>query len=111
MRIKAPAGLGASGSALWRATVADFDLAEHELQQLLQACRLADLLDQLAAVVAAEGPTVTDPATGASKPHPVVVELRQQRLVLARLLAALRVPDADDHRPQRRTGARGVYRR
>ncbi len=109
MKVKVPAGLKASGAALWRSVVEDFDLSEHERAQLLQAARLTDTLDQLQAVLTTEGPTVPDPATGASKPSPVLVELRQQRITLARLLGALRVPDADDRRPQRRTGARGVY--
>jgi len=44
------------------------------------------------------------------KAHPALVESRQQRIVFARLLAALRLPD-DQHgeRPQRRQ-VRGVYR-
>jgi hypothetical protein len=48
------------------------------------------------------------------RPHAALVELRQQRIVLARLVVALRVPlgDQDEEsapaRLQRR-GARGVY--
>jgi hypothetical protein len=42
-----------------------------------------------------------------------LVEARQQRIGLARLLAALRLPageeEADDRRPQRQMGVRGVY--
>ena len=42
--------------------------------------------------------------------HPALVELRQQRIALARLLAALRVPTGEDTgRAQHRTGVRGVY--
>ena len=45
--------------------------------------------------------------------HPALVEARQQRIALARLLAALRLPageeEAGDRRPQRRMGVRGVY--
>lgn len=41
------------------------------------------------------------------KANPAVVEIRQQRIVLARLLAALKIPAADDTVKQ---GApRGVY--
>src|SRR3546814_1101361 len=50
------------------------------------------------------------------KAHPGVVEMRQQRIALARLLAALRLPAGEEgalgtpaRRPQRRGGARGVY--
>ncbi|MFC5208610.1 hypothetical protein ACFPM0_18860 [Pseudonocardia sulfidoxydans] len=41
--------------------------------------------------------------------HPAVIEARQQRLTLARLVASLRVPDDGDVRPQRRGAARGFY--
>jgi hypothetical protein len=50
-----------------------------------------------------------------TRTHPAVIEARQQRLTLARLLAALRLPAGDEQdvqpnrRPQRRSGARGVY--
>lgn len=50
-----------------------------------------------------------------TKAHPAAVEARQQRIALARLLAALRLPagadgdEAQGRRPQRRVGARGVY--
>jgi hypothetical protein len=41
-----------------------------------------------------------------------LVEARQQRIALARLLAALRLPSGEegeqDRRPQRRMGVRGV---
>lgn len=102
---RAPAGLGTAGRALWRALHTDFDLAEHERRLLTEACRTADLLDQLAADVAEHGPLDSE-----GQPRGAVVEARQQRQLLARLLASLRVPDADDTRAPRR-GARGAYGR
>ncbi len=56
---------------------------------------------------AADGVMLTDPKRGPIT-HPALVESRQQRLVLARILTALRVPDADGVQPQRR-GLRGFY--
>ena len=109
-RISAPPkGSKASGSALWRDVLGKYDLEEHELALLREACRTVDDLDTLAAVVAAEGMTV------GAKVHPAVVEARQLRIALARLLGALRLPAGDEEdqlsgrRPQRRVGARGVY--
>jgi hypothetical protein len=105
----APKGAGASGLALWRDVLGKYDLEEHEMALLREAVRTVDDLDGLAAVVAAEGMTV------GSKVHPALVEARQLRIALARLLGALRLPagDEDDQavgrRPQRRVGARGVY--
>ncbi|GIF16210.1 hypothetical protein [Actinoplanes teichomyceticus] len=49
------------------------------------------------------------------KAHPAAVEARQQRIALARLMVALRMPAGDEgdqaqgRRPQRRTGVRGFY--
>jgi hypothetical protein len=99
---------------LWRAVLEDFDLEEHELTLLVEAVRTVDVLERLHAVVAAEGEMVTDEKQG-RRAHPALVEARQQRIVLARILAALRVPTGDDddqeqrRRPQRRVGVRGVY--
>lgn len=99
---------GTAGSRLYASVTAEFDLSEHELTQLREACRVVDLLDALERVVADEG-AVRVGADGLSRPHPALAELRQQRITLARLLSALRIPDADDQRPQRRTGVRGTY--
>jgi hypothetical protein len=83
--------------------LADFELPEHEQVLLRQACRVA---------VDEEGPLVTT-RLGEQRAHPALVELRQQRLVLARLIVALRVP-LGDQEPEAapRTayrGLRGVY--
>ncbi|MHA6628147.1 hypothetical protein ACU61A_22140 [Pseudonocardia sichuanensis] len=89
--------------------IAEFGLGEHELALLLEACRTVDQLDAFTQVIAAQG--VIDRATG--RAHPAVVEARQQRLVLARMLATLRVPptmppDDEPSTPQARSGARGA---
>lgn len=106
----APEGLAAAGESLWRSVLDEYELERHEELLLVQACRTVDLLEDLASEVAAAGVMVD------GRPHPAAVEMRQQRIALARLLAALRLPagDAGDvqagaRRPQRRVGARGVY--
>ena len=110
---KAPAGAGPAGRRLWRAVLTDFELAEHEMSLLRQAARAADLCEELQRVVDDEGPLATT-RLGETKAHPALVELRQQRIVLARLVVALRVPLGDQEeettpsRSQRR-GLRGVY--
>jgi hypothetical protein len=101
-----PKGTGVSGARLWRDVTSRYELEEHELLLLRQAFRATDMLDRLAAVVDKEGPTLD------GRLHPAVRESRQQQIVVARLLAALRLPcgdEADARRPQRRSGARGVY--
>ncbi|MDP9397289.1 MAG: hypothetical protein M3P96_05460 [Actinomycetota bacterium] len=71
-----------------------------------------DLLDELEKRIKADGAVIESPQ--GEKAHPAAVEARQQRIALARLLGALRLPageqEAGDRRPQRRTGVRGVYR-
>lgn len=108
----APAGSKAAGRRLWRAILEKYELEEHELELLRQACRTADLCAELQVVIDRDGPMVAN-RFREMVPHPAVIELRQQRVVLARLIAALRVPDDSagaGARPQRRGGARGVYR-
>ncbi len=106
----APRGLKPAGRRLWRSVLDAFELAEHELSLLRQACRVADVCEQLQEMVDRDGPLLD------GKVHPALVELRQQRILLARLVVALRVPMGDQEeasndrsgRLQHR-GVRGVY--
>lgn len=108
----APAGTQASGKRLWRGVLGSWDLDEHELVLLREAVRTVDLLDRLADVVAAEGEVIDGKA--GKRVHPAVVEARQARIALARLVAVLRLPDGEEgdqsanRRPQRRPAVRGV---
>ena len=110
---KAPPETRAPGRALWASITTDYDLEQHELALLIEAVRTVDALDLLDAAVRSEGAIVDSPQ--GSRANPALVEARAQRVVLARLLAALRLPcgEAGDAklsaRPQRRSGARGVY--
>ena len=98
-----PAGAGAAGRRLWRAVLADFELAEHEMVLLRQAVRVTDLCELLQQQVDDDGPLL------GGRAHPALVELRQQRILLARLIVALRVPLGEEEeeaksiasRPQR----------
>lgn len=106
-----PAGLGSPGRKLWRAVQREYELEQHEEQLLLEMARTSDALDRLSAAVAGDGELVED-RFGQQRPHPALVELRQQRIAYARLSAALRLPAGEDEgerRPQRRAGVRGTY--
>ena len=107
-----PDGLGASGARLWRSISDDYDLDVHEQLLLLQACRCADRLDELAAE-ALKSPVTVINMKGDRITHPAIVESRQQAIVLSRLVASLRLPSGETEddlvRPQRRGGARGSY--
>src|SRR5947209_7082751 len=109
----APAGLGAEARALWSSVVDVFDLEEHERTLLVQAVRTVDLLAKLEAQLQRDGVMVESPQ--GLKAHPAATEARQQRITLARLLAALRLPNGEEGdqqasaRPQRRSGVRGTH--
>ncbi|ACQ80775.1 hypothetical protein Bcav_2527 [Beutenbergia cavernae DSM 12333] len=110
---KAPSGLGTAGRKLWRAIVVDLDLGPHEELLLTQACRTADILDKLNLEARDADLTVVN-SRGDRVANPLLTEQRLQNIVLARLLASLRLPegvDEDDRmsRPQRRGAARGAY--
>lgn len=108
-----PTGTRAPGRRLWASVMDDYDLDEHELALLREAVRTVDLLDLLDAEVREAGPIVASPQ--GPRANPAAVEARQQRITLARLLAALRLPSGESGdtqataRPQRRVGTRGVY--
>lgn len=107
-----PRGLGKSGKAQWNSVVQSYDLSAAERGILLQVARTADRLDAIALELEGQPLTVTD-RFGQDQTHPLVVEARQSSIALARLVAALRLPDdavdgEPGERPQRR-GIRGVY--
>ena len=107
-----PKGTGPSGRRLWRSIVHDWELAEHEIALLRETVRCVDTLDRLAKIVARDGDMVDSKA--GPRIHPAIVESRQLRIALARLVAVLRLPDGEDGdeslgRRQRRVGARGTY--
>ena len=95
------------GRRLWRAVCSELELNEHEVALLHEAARCLDILDQLDALTRRSGVLLPD-----LRLAPWVIEIRQQQLVLTRLLASLRLPDdlsLPGVRPQRRGGARGAY--
>jgi hypothetical protein len=110
----APTGSKAPGRALWDAVLREYELDAHELLLLTQACRTADQLEALDAAVRRDG--VLQESPQGTRAHPALVEARQQRLTLARLLAALRLPlgaEGDEQgnarQPQRRGAPRAPY--
>jgi hypothetical protein len=107
-RAKFPAGLLTAGRSLWKSVLDEYELDTHEELLLIQACRCADRLDSMAAVLASAPLTLTN-FRGDKAAHPLLTESRQQSLTLSRLLASLRLPSGDEARPQRRGAARGSY--
>lgn len=104
----APSGLRGPGMRLWSSVFDEFDLAEHELAQLEEACRVRDTIAALREQVNADGLMIG--SSQGSRLHPAIAETRQQQLALARLLATLEVPGLDEDDLPASTGVRGVYR-
>lgn len=102
--VRAPRGIGPAGRGLWRAVLRKFELEDHELLLLREAAVVVDRIAALDALVVKDGMLLDGRA------HPALVESRLQRVTLGRLLSILRLPDQEDHRPQRRGGFRGTYR-
>lgn len=86
-----PAGLRDAGRNLWAAIADDFELDQREQALLATACRQADDVANLEALLAAEGLSVPG-SKGQPRLSAVVSELRQGRLALAKLLDALKLP-------------------
>lgn len=101
--VKPPRGTGPAGKAIWSAVSSSFELEPHELQVLRQIATVADRIEDLDRAVSRDGILLDDRA------HPALIESRLQRVTLGQLLAVLRLPDLEDHRPQRRGGFRRAY--
>ena len=85
--MKRPARLNARGKAFWTHVTSVFELSEVELQLLVEAVRTIDVVESLErAARDAESPAAQ---------LTVLREVRQQRLVLGRLLGQLALPDED----------------
>jgi hypothetical protein len=105
-----PFDLGTRGERLWASLLAQDASLEAEDSPMrevaLSACRTADRVEHLERLSL----TVDAVVEGRTGPmiHPLLAEVRQQSALLARLVAALRLPDeATGKKPQRRQ-VRGV---
>jgi len=89
-----PKGLADGGLILWRAIVKTGPLRPDHLRVLQDACREADLIDDLEQALIGEPRTVL----GSQRQmviHPIIGELRQHRATLNTLLRSLDLPRVD----------------
>jgi phage terminase small subunit len=100
--------LEGEGLGLWRELCDDYEFDPHERVLAVELCRTVSLCEALQRRLLAEG-LVVDGQRG-PKVNPIAAELRQQRIVVARLTASLGIPPLDDlEQPKPRGAARGVY--
>jgi hypothetical protein len=74
---------------------ADFDLRADEIVLLGAACRTLDVIARLEEAMI-DAPLVVRGSMGQEREHPLLSELRQQRLTAARLLRQLNLLDLDE---------------
>lgn len=91
----APAGLDKPGLALWCEVLQGYGLRVDELRLLEEACRTVDVLARLVDALQ-DAPLTVAGSMGQMREHPLLAEARQQRIVLARLLAQLKLPEEDE---------------
>ncbi len=91
MNERAPSGLKGS-KKLWKQVVTEYELRPDELRLLEDACREADTIDALQEA-ASQADLLGTGSTGQTVIHPLIPEIRQHRIVLARILGSLRLPD------------------
>lgn len=87
-----PAGLAAGGKRLWLDVSGSFEMRPDEVRILAEACHQLDLVDRMEAEVA-KSPLLVAGSRGQDTPHCLIPEVRAHRLVLARLLRQLGLPD------------------
>jgi hypothetical protein len=97
-RPRTPASLAARGKRFWVATVEEYELNAAGLALLEECARLLDEIDGMRAAVKRDGATVTG-SRKQPRPHPLLGEIRQARLTLARMLKVLDLPDDEAEQP------------
>jgi hypothetical protein len=95
---KSPAGLKPRGRQVWRQlhAVYSFDDAPEKLVILEEACRTADLVVRLQAIVDNASDLRVNGSQGQPVAMPEIPELRQYRALLTSLMRALTLPGDDD---------------
>lgn len=84
--------LGERGKAFWSALTKVLEFAPQETEVLLEACRTLDRINDLTAVIEADG-TMISGSMGQRILHPAVAEVRQLQAAFVRLTGALNLPE------------------
>lgn len=92
-----PKDLDKAGAKLWREIITSgkYELRPDEVRILEDACRQADLIDDLAEA-AKDADKLVAGSMGQLVINPLIAELRQHRNTLASLLGKLKLPDEAD---------------
>lgn len=94
MAAQAPPGLGSAGTQVWDAITAKFELRPDELLTLQDACLISDVIALLELAWADDGrPMTTKGSMGQQVIHPLIGEIRTQRMARNALWRQLKLPD------------------
>ena len=99
-----PQSLDQAGRALWRAVTGAYELAPHEAELLRQACRVADNLAKIDAVLMDSEPVV-EGYSGQPRAHPLLQASADQRRVLDALFRSMALPMPSEDVGRRRSPA------
>lgn len=89
-----PSGMSKAGQALWRRVSSRYALRPDEAVVLEDACRTTDMIAALDAAWADDSrPMTARGSMGQLVIHPLIGELRTQRLARDAMLARLKLPD------------------
>jgi hypothetical protein len=103
-RPRPPQSLDQAGKSLWRAMTGAYVLAPHEVELLRQACRVADQLARIDAVLMDEDLVVLGHA-GQPRSHPLLQVSADQRRVLDALFRSMALPMPGETEGRRRSPA------
>jgi hypothetical protein len=92
---------------MWSDVTGSYDLRSDELRVLEDACREADLIDDLTSELVGADRIVRG-SQGQPVINPLISEVRQHRATLAALLRQLKLPDESDTAEARSTAARAA---
>jgi hypothetical protein len=92
--IKPPSTLGSAGKAVWGSITSKYALRADELVTLEDACFITDVIVELEAAWAKDGkPMTTSGSMGQQVIHPLIGEIRTQRMARNALWRQLKLPD------------------
>ena len=92
-----PDGMGEGGAVLWSRITRLYELRSDELATLEDACRITDMIDSLDSAWADDGrPMTASGSMGQLIIHPLIGEIRTQRMARNALWRQMKLPDAGE---------------
>lgn len=91
-----PDTLGDAGKSVWKSIASKYELRPDELVTLEDACCISDIIEALVRAWDDDGrPMTTKGSMGQQVIHPLIGEIRTQRMARSALWRQLKLPDLD----------------